>query len=98
MSVSAGVSIPFVLIAFNLERVLNWSNQVIERAKHSKVGAGMISIISLVVFISLAIILSQPLELGIKAGVLIAVGLLASMAVVSLLMFHMFHSKPWFMY
>jgi hypothetical protein len=96
LAVSAGVSIPFVLMAFNLEAVLDWSNQVIARAKHSKVAVGMISLVTLVVFISLAIILSQPLETGIQAGVLIAVGLLSSMAVISLFMFHMFKSKGWF--
>jgi galactitol-specific phosphotransferase system IIC component len=96
VAVSAGVSIPFVLMAFNLEVVLDWSNQVIARAKHSKLAVGMISLVTLVVFISLAIILSQPLETGIQAGVLIAVGLLSSMAVISLFMFHMFKSKGWF--
>lgn len=75
VSVSAGVSVPFVLIAFHVDKV----KVFIRHVRGQRLMLGMLGIVSLTVFISLAIILSQPLGLGIKGGMGIGIGLVALM-------------------
>ena len=88
VSVSAGVSIPFVLIAFNLEAVNRWTSLIIAWAKRERFAIFVTALIILILVIALAIILSQPLESGIKAGVGIGLGLLAAIAIASLFISH----------
>ena len=84
VSVSAGLSIPFVLIAFNLETVNRWSSQIIARVKREPVVLLVTVSIIIIAVTALAIVLSQPLGAGIKAGVGIGLGLLAAVGLVAL--------------
>ncbi|XDG08902.1 hypothetical protein ABKA04_008517 [Annulohypoxylon sp. FPYF3050] len=80
LSVSAGVSIPFILLAFNFDKVFNWCKSIITWAKTARLLLGLMASIILVLIIALAVTLSQPIDAGIKAGVGIGLGLLVVVA------------------
>lgn len=69
MSVSAGVSIPFILVAFNFDTVTKWSNYVGTRFKASRELWLYMGLLLLVLAIALGSVLSQPLAAQIKVGV-----------------------------
>lgn len=87
VAVSAGLSIPFIFIAFNLETVLKWTSLLVKRAKKARSMVLLMVALILVLGIALAVTLSQPLEAGIKAGVGIALGLLVAAAGLVALLF-----------
>lgn len=88
VSVSAGVSIPFILVAFNFEKVIAWSKWVVARMRRARLAASLTACVMVILFVALAVILSQPLENGIKAGVGIGLGLLSLTAVAPLVLMY----------
>ena len=84
MAVSAGVSIPFVLVAFNFERLIKWSRLIIKRSRAAGIATSMMASVVVVLIIALGVVLSQPLETGIKVGIGIGLGLLAATAVAAI--------------
>lgn len=85
MSVSAGVSIPFILIAFNLEKVAAWPRKFYDAIKDGYEVTTFMTIVCLVIFISLAVVLSQPLAAPIKGSIGAALGLLISVVLIAIL-------------
>ncbi|UNI22508.1 hypothetical protein JDV02_008392 [Purpureocillium takamizusanense] len=85
LSVSAGVSVPFVLVAFNLESVKSWPKSAITWVKGAPFVSTCVGIILLVTIVALAATLSQPLAPAVKAGVGVGLALLAMGTIVTLL-------------
>lgn len=85
VTVSAGVSIPFVLLAFNFEKVITWPSQAMEWLRQGALAMSIIVTTVAIVIIALAVILSQPLSSQIKAATCLAIGLIAVVIVVSIL-------------
>lgn len=88
MAVSAGVSIPFIFIAFNLEMVLRWARVIVARAKNAGLAMSLMASMILILVVALAVVFSQPLEAGVKSGVGIGLGLLCVIALASLFISH----------
>lgn len=91
VSVSAGVSIPFILLAFNFDKVFNWCKSIIMWAKTARLVLGLMASVILILIIALAVTLSQPIDAGIKAGVGIGLGLLVVIALVFLFILKGWH-------
>ncbi|KAI0895389.1 hypothetical protein F4806DRAFT_80154 [Annulohypoxylon nitens] len=91
LSVSAGVSIPFILLAFNFDKVFNWCKSIIMWAKTARLVLGLMASIILILIIALAVTLSQPIDAGIKAGVGIGLGLLVVIALIFLFILKGWH-------
>ena len=93
VSVSAGVSVPFVLIAFNLERVKAWPRTVLYWTRAAPLASACVGVIFLVVIVGLAATLSQPLAPAVKAGVGIGLAFLATAAALTILLSR--HARHW---
>ncbi|KAH6955850.1 hypothetical protein BKA56DRAFT_231914 [Ilyonectria sp. MPI-CAGE-AT-0026] len=85
LSVSAGVSIPFILIAFNLDKVAAWPRKFYDAIKDGYEITTFMTIVCLVIFISLAVVLSQPLAAPIKGSIGATLGLLISVVLIAIL-------------
>jgi len=93
VSVSAGVSVPFVLVAFNLERVQSWPKSAIAWVRGAPLASACVGVILLVVIVALAATLSQPLAPAVKAGVGIGLALFATGTIITLLVSR--HAREW---
>ncbi|KFA70940.1 hypothetical protein S40288_10226 [Stachybotrys chartarum IBT 40288] len=86
LSVSAGVSIPFMLVAFNLEKVQTWPKKAMQLIRHTRTSVNAVmGAIIVGTLVALAVVLSQPLGEGIRAGIGLVLGLMAVVAIATII-------------
>ncbi|KAK1580569.1 uncharacterized protein LY79DRAFT_520336 [Colletotrichum navitas] len=88
LAIGLGLSVPFIVIAFNVDRIAGWLKALRDESGHLwKWGFGISAGLGLFLAI-LGPILTSQLSSGIKAAVLILIGLLAATAVVAYGIYH----------
>ena len=93
VSVSAGVSVPFILVAFNFDRVKAWWAILVKHTSRMKRSAAISAFILVVLLVSLAVVLSQPLGAAVKTGAAVAISLLTIIALAFIVI--SYYSPSW---